>query len=480
MRAMQHVIVGNGIVALSTAFRLAQRLKGSDTVTVIGPCDRPGAATMAAAAMLNSFAEISAYSLKSKEDRYHFALSRRAAQQWPDFEKELVDAARGVGSACDAISRGEQDRGTYIINNTAADEWDDKNFDAMVKALEDFKEPFTFVHPGEIPNYLPAQHERAARAIYIPDEGWLNPRIVIETLDTILSGHDRVTVIDGEARRFRKSGDAISGVELADGTVVEGDAFLLATGASASALLDASDLGIAMQPVFYGLGVSIEIRSEGHPHTKCVRTTNRGGACGIYSVPLFLGKNGPKDHLVIGASNRVINKPVLYGRLSAVEHLMRSAMQEINGHFYAADLVRVNVGWRPTSQDTYPLLGKTSVGNLCIATGTKRDGFHLSPVLSDIMATLMTGGSAEKEFDMFAPERKVIRDIPRQDAVEMIVNSLMSEQYQHGYNPSNVLMNAQVRETYRKDIEALHDRIGAKDWGIHPELVNMYREGHAK
>jgi len=262
---------------------------------------------------------------------------------------------------------------------------------------------------------------------------------------------------------------------------VEGDVFLLANGASASAVLRQSELGIDVQPVFYGEGVSLEIKAEGHPHRKCVRTTNRGGACGIYSVPLFLGPDGPDDHIVIGASNRVVNAPEHFGRLISIAHLMEGAVREINQHFYAARLIRVNVGWRPTTQDTYPLLGATSVPNFHIATGTKRDGFHLSPVISDMMATLMTGGVIDDErFRWYAPERPVIRDISREDGIAMAVASLMSEQYQHGYLPSNVLMDEQVRATYRREIEELYERIGAKDWGIPPELVNMYKQGHAR
>jgi len=30
----------------------------------------------------------------------------------------------------------------------------------------------------------------------------------------------------------------------------------------------------------------------------------------------------------------------------------------------------------------------------------------------------------------------------------------------------------------RADLEALHDKLGATDWGIPPELVDMYRYGH--
>jgi len=92
----------------------------------------------------------------------------------------------------------------------------------------------------------------------------------------------------------------------------------------------------------------------------------------------------------------------------------------------------------------------------------------------------MLGKNVDERIEVFAPERPMIRDVSRENAVEIIVASLMSEQYQHGYRPSNPLMDIQVRETYRKDIEELHDRVGAKDWGIHPELVNMYRYGHAR
>src|SRR5205807_6962250 len=68
------VILGNGIVAASIAFRLTKRLAAGDRITVIGKKARPGSATLAAAAMLNSFAEIEKGSLDSEIDRYRFGL----------------------------------------------------------------------------------------------------------------------------------------------------------------------------------------------------------------------------------------------------------------------------------------------------------------------------------------------------------------------------------------------------------------------
>lgn len=481
---MDHVVIGNGIVALGTAFRLSQKLQATDTITIVGPTERKGSATLAAAAMQNSFGEIETHSLQSEADMYHFELSHMATRLWPDFERDLIEAAGNNlpdGCAkCEILSGGCYGQGTYIINNAAADELDDQNFDAIVAALGDLNEQFDFVDPRDIPNYLPSPRKRATRAIYIYNEGWLNPRLVIEKLDAILSNHPQVTCKDAKVESFIKSGSRIEAAVLESGERVEGDVFLLANGATAGDTLANSDFQLNVQSLFYGVGVSLEIKSPGFPHEKCIRTPNRGGACGIYTVPFYLGPDQSNEHILIGASNFLSPAPVDHGRLVSIEHLMKSAIEEINGQFYNAQLIRTNVGWRPSTQDTYPLLGKTSIDNLLIATGTKRDGFHLSPVISDIMSSLMVGEAVDERIELFSPEREVIRDLGREDAVNAIVASLMSQQYQHDYNPSNIRMDAQVRQTYRDDIERLHDKVGATDWGIPPELVNMYRYGHAK
>ena len=104
---MHTVVLGNGIVALSTAFRLVQRwtAQSTDTLTIVGRFARPGSATLAAAAMFNSFAEIEAGSLDHPLDLYRFELSHLATQMWPDFERALIAAA---GEALPAGCQGCQ------------------------------------------------------------------------------------------------------------------------------------------------------------------------------------------------------------------------------------------------------------------------------------------------------------------------------------------------------------------------------------
>ena len=481
---MHTVIAGNGIIALTIAFRLAKRSLTNDQITIIGKRERIGSATLAAAAMLNSFAEIEAGSLDSELGLYHFELSHLATRMWPKFEQEMIEAGgsclpAGCGK-CEGFSGGGcVENGTYVVNNTAADDLDDENYDAIVKALEDFDEPYQHVSPRDIPNYMPEQRHRATRALYIPNEGWFNPRLMIEKLDAILARFPQVRFIESNADKFLKAGARIDGVMLDNGQTLVGDKFVLATGATVSDVLARSDLGIEVQRVFYGVGVSVEIRSPDYPHTKCIRTPNRGLACGIYSVPYFTSPDVPNDHVLVGASNFISPTPYHYGRVTSVESLMKAAMEQINVNFYRADLIRVNVGWRPTSQDTYPLLGKTSISNLIITSGTKRDGFHMSPLISERIVAMLYDEPVDEQFACFAPERKPIRELTREAAINKAVRHQMSAAYQHGFTPSKSRMTEQMVQMYREGLERLHDQIGATDWGVPPEMLDMYRYGHA-
>ncbi|HZS65766.1 MAG TPA: FAD-dependent oxidoreductase [Burkholderiales bacterium] len=468
---MHTVILGNGILAASIAFRLTQRLAARDRITVIGRRSRPGSATLAAAAMLNSFAEVEVGSLKSELDRYRFELSRAAARMWPQFEKQMAEAGAALPAG------GGVEYGTYVINNAAADDLDDENFDAIVTALREFGEPFEPVAPRDIPNYMPQQRRRAGRAVHIPGEGWINPRLVMERLDAVLARHPQVSLVDDTARSLVRQAQKIGAVKTESGQSIAGDSFVLATGATASDVLRESTLGIKVQRVFYGVGVSLEIKSRDFPHKKCVRTPNRGLACGLYSVPYFTG-GAPTDHILVGASNFISPAPYAYGRLTSVDTLLRGAIEQLNANFYRADLVRVNVGWRPTSLDTYPLLGRSSIDNLIIATGTKRDGFHLAPLISEKIIAMLFGEPLDKDFARFAPERAPIRSLSRAEAIDKAVRHLISASYQHGFTPSRSRMPDQIAQLHRDDLERLHDKVGAHDWGIPPEMLDMYRYGH--
>jgi glycine/D-amino acid oxidase-like deaminating enzyme len=481
---MKTVIIGNGIIGLTTALRLALEAKDGDKIIIIGKQTRPYSATMAAAAMLNSFCEIEADTFKTDIDTIRFGMSYDATKMWPKFVLDHIEVAQGHGcliaecETCNGTTGACYELGTYLINNCSADSLDDSNYNAVLKALKDFYEPHAEVDPTEIPNYNPQSRHRANRAVYIPNEGWLNPKLTLRSIEASLIGFSCVELLDDEVVKINQEGSKIKSVTLKNEKIIEGNKFLLSTGATASTIIESSKLSITIPKIFNGVGVSIQIKSPEHPHTKAIRTPNRGLACGLYTVPFFTGPNVPLNELVIGSSSIVTPFKIEGARLGSVQALLAGAMEQINTNFYKAEISTINVGYRPVSADTFPVFGKTSLTNFFICTGTKRDGFHLAPLLSELMAKLIKGEDIDAKYDCFKPERELIRSYTREEAINASVKHLMSASYQHGFVPSHDKLHDKLKQMHKDELEILHDKVGAMDWGISPELINLYRYGH--
>ncbi len=454
---MKVVLIGNGILALATAFRLLRR-DPDVRLSLIGPADRLGCASLAAAAMFNSFCEVDPHTLGNPIERQKFLFNKSATPLWPGFLAELETP----------VNHGF---GTFLINNLVTDSLEDDNFAAVVAGLKEFGEPYEVIDPAKIANYKPSPQCRAARGIFIPGEGWINPLQLVAALHAYLERSGRVEIVDGYCQSLQKG---VSGAVLQDGRVISGDVYLLAPGAAFTDIVQASELGLDFPRIFYGVGCSILLETGPDTVKNCVRTPNRGLACGIYTAPQ------DPEHTLVGASNFISPVPENHPRLTSVHNLIQSAMEQINTDYYRAQLVRVNTGWRPTSEDTLPLLGQTSIQNLLVATGTKRDGLHCAPVISNYLADLILQGSSSLDLSLYKPERRPMRIYTREDAIRVAVRHTMNAAYQHGFKSAKNRMVEDLEAYYRRDLEELHDRVGAHDWGIPPEMINMYRYGHAQ
>ena len=457
---MKIAILGNGILGVMTA-RAWLQADPSVQLVVVGPQARTGSATRAAAAMLNSFTELEGDSLGNELDRFKFALSRAATAEWPAVFKEIAAGAE--------LAHGF---GTFLLNNAATDDLDDENFDAVRRFCAEFDEPCEDVDPKSIPNYQPDPRHRALRAVFLKREGWVNPKHFLDALTASVARHTNVQFIDAEATTLTLADGKITSATLNNGEVLGADAFIACNGAQLSKLLDASLPDLKVQRVFYGVGISVELLSTDHRHTHCVRTTNRGLACGVYSAPYA------SDRILIGASNYISPVPLAHGHVGSTYSLLKSAMDQINTNFFRAQLANVNVGWRPTTSDTYPLFGATSVPNLWVLGGTKRDGFHLSPILSRDLVAAMRGQAIHEGYKFLAPERPLIRNMSREHAIEKAIRHQINAALQHDFQPPRSRMLEQLRHSMREELVELHDRLGATDWGIPPELIDMYRYGH--
>jgi len=459
---MEIVIIGNGILGLTTAYRLIKR-DSTLKITLVGPHDNKGCASLAAAAMFNSFAEIDSSTLNNNIERQKFLFNKASTPLWPDLLKEIEE---------DAGEKLEYGFGTFIINNHSSDDLEDETFDAILDALNTYEEEYQVIKPSGIPKYKPSSSGRAARAIFINKEGWVNPVLLLNALKTILIKSGRVNYVNGYCKALHKENNKVAYALLENGIKITGDSFILVPGATFTSIIKESNLELDLPKIFFGVGCSLLLKTGSDTLSNCVRTPNKGFACGVYAAP----QNS--THTLIGATNFIATEPTDNGRLTSIYSLMKSSMEQINVDYYRSELVKINVGWRPTSADTLQLLGATSIPNLTIATGTKRDGLHCSPVISDYLTDLVFGIIPAMDLSLFKPERKLVRIYTREEAIHITVRHSINAAYQHDFVPAKNRMIDELKQYYTDDLNKLHDKVGAHDWGIPPEMIGMYRYGH--
>ncbi|MGW6704158.1 NAD(P)/FAD-dependent oxidoreductase [Streptomyces sp. NPDC054956] len=369
-------IVGNGILALSTAFELTRR-DPSLSVAVIGPDDRAGAATPASGAMLNCFAEITKYTLRSDASRAKFAMCRDALALWPSWLDGIVEAS--------GHDRPHTVSGTVVIENAVSGELDSENFDAMLDAVAKYGEPHELIGPRSIVGLDPTPTARPLRALFLPEEGAADSGAVYGALRGALVARG-VRFLPYAARALTRDGQRVTGAELENGDRLLAGTTLVAAGAFTTPLLDTVLGPDEVQPVFSGTGIAaVTHRTESTPFRHVVRSVNRAGSCGLHAVPFPDGR----DYL--GATNVVFATPRTLPSAGLSHFLLQCAIDQLNNGFAFAEIAEWRVGNRPVSLDTFPLLGPGPLEGLHIATGTYRDGFHNSPLIAEITADAILG-----------------------------------------------------------------------------------------
>lgn len=455
--AINVVIIGNGILGLAVASGLLKR-DPRLSVTIVGPQSRPFCASAAAAAMLNSFAELEPGALDQERDRAKFDVSRAAARMWPAFVAE------------NGIPGGFLRLGTAVINNTATDDLDDQNFKAILDGLKEFSEPHERIQPAAIKGYRPGPHARATQAVFIPGEGWVNPDGALNALqqDLVRRG---VLLQDQSVQKLVPSPNGVGHVVLSDGRKVEGDLFIVANGAYASSLCLESGIAPGLLPILHGVGYTLALESKSIHNDCVIRTPNRGLACGIYHVPYNPGS------VVVGASNYVTTAPDRNPRIVSLHYLMGGAIDQINTDHARSTLLKINVGNRPTSIDAYPVIGWLN-GNTYIVSGTKRDGYHMAPYYAEqCSAELLSGKTSEKYLKFCDPYRKPYAFGTAEDCARRYARHKMSALGQHGYRAGHSSSTNDLLAHYQGVVGACLEKHGIHA-GIATELIEPLLGGY--
>ena len=345
------IIVGGGIIGLSTAWQLRQ--EGVE-VLVLDPAPGTGA-SHAAAGMLAPIHE--AYWGESHILRLNLA----ASQAWPAFAVEL-----GVDSV------------DYCRNGMlmAAYDADDK---ALLDNLGDLHEqeglPVERLRSRECRSREPLLAPGVRGGVYSPLDHQVNPRrVVAELLNRVPTLEVSATEVTGNQ------------VVAEDGQVMACQQVVVAAGAWTGRLLE-----VPIRPI---KGQILRLSGPEGLLRLPVRGVVRGSS--VYAVPRSDGE------IVVGATQE---EQGFDTRVTAggVYELLRDVLALLPG-LSEIDLVETWAGLRPGAPDNAPIIG-TGDDGIVYATGHYRNGILTAPITAAAVSALVLGRKPPVDLAPFSPNR---------------------------------------------------------------------------
>jgi glycine oxidase len=329
MERFDAVVVGGGIIGLASACRAQQR---GLRVCVLERAEPGSGASRAAAGVLAPDPETPGFT----------ALARASAELWPAFAEELGDVGyTRCGSLVLAFDDDEVKAG-WLDGDTC-------------RALE----------PGISPECV--------GGLVLEADAQVDPRRVVGAL------RDRVADVAAHADVVRIAPDC---VELADGSKINADRVVLATGAWTARRL------APLLPVRPVKGQTLRLRGP-LPATRIIRSEH------VYIVPRASGET------VLGATVEEAG----YDETptdEATRLLLREAIRAVPA-VAELELVEAVASLRPGTPDDGPLIGEWD--GFVVATGHFRNGILLAPITADAVAAILTGDDPPAEVAPFDPNR---------------------------------------------------------------------------
>lgn len=368
------LVIGGGIIGLVTAWRAAQR---GLPIAVVDP-EPGGGAARVAAGMLAAVTEL------HYGEEMLLGLNLASAARYPAFAAELEAASgRDIGfRAC----------GTLAV----ALDTDDR---AHLRELHELQRrsglESQWLTGRECRRLEPMLAPGVRGGLRVDGDHQVDPRRLSAAL---LTACERAGVVFHRQRAERLSvvRDRATGAVLADGSELSADQVVLAAGSLSGRFAGVPEhVRPPVRPV-KGQVLRLTVPTAYAPFlSRTVRAVVRGSH--LYLVPRENGE------LVIGATSEEMGWDTTV-TAGGVYELLRDAHELVPG-ITELPLTETRAGLRPASPDNAPLLGRTALPGLHLATGHHRNGVLLTPVTGDAMAQLLADGELPEVARPFAPGR---------------------------------------------------------------------------
>lgn len=384
-RSFDVAIVGAGVIGLASAWRVVQ---DGASVALIDRAHPGQQTSRVAAGMLAPVAE-AAYGEERLLD-----LTMASAAAYPAFADELeAVTGRSIGMVASGALHVALDRDEA----------------AELKRRRDFLSGLglgvEWLGPSACRDLEPGLAPGFHGGMRVADEAFVDPRLLTAALAAALGLGNAstegapdlpVTFFSGETAELLDHDGRVAGVKLADGTVVEADQVVVATGSWAgSDPWLPSELRPPVRPV---KGQILELAPRpgitgDEPVCSGIVATER-----VYLVPRADGR------LIVGATveEQGFDTTVTAG---GVFELLREGYRALP-ELAEMELVEATAGLRPASRDNLPIIGPDSrLPGLVHATGHYRNGILLAPLTAQIVADAVAGRRGDPAFEHASPAR---------------------------------------------------------------------------
>lgn len=463
-------VIGNGVLGLTISKFLIKKNKKLN-IAIIGPKNRFGSASVASGAMINVFAEMENDALSNKVLSERFKMTVNALKMWPKYHKELEKES---GNTI------QYDMGTYVINSSRGTHFEDMHF-KYISNLKHKYHKFNIkeIDPEKINGLKTRPLDRPSKAIHLPD-GKINSKELIESIEKILNKSTNVKFFDSIVEHVNYENKEVL---TSKKDIVKAANIVFANGAFAQKLIDTNkELQNNTPRLFFGAGCGINlkypIKQRGNFFKsknasifpkKVVRTVDRGNACGIHLVPF-------KNHKIyLGASSAIFTIPEDNVRANSVGYLINDSSNQISNFIGRSNIEEIKYGFRPVSEDTFPLLGESHLKGIWFINGTKRDGLTCSPYICDQLSNQMLGIKKSLLPKAFIPSRNLISYFDKEIAVKKSAIAKFNRENTHGFVLSDSSNVDDYIDKLILEIEEIYKKYNLSKFGIHPELLDLYR-----
>ena len=342
MRAKSTVVVGAGIIGLTSAWRLA---RSGYLVTLFDPAPGRGA-TWAAAGMVAPHAEV------APGERANFELQREARTAWQLFSDECESV---VGRRIDLAVTG-----TLLTGWDASDR---RLLEQFRQVASDYGVNSTLARRESHPELFVGLSDRLSSGLLLDGDAWLDPDHAVAVLRDGLEAmgvaliQESVEEIEGDVTGVRVHHD--SGTTSADAGIMATGAFGLPRGASPSGRH-------AVRPV-RGMTVRVDgIDRSTAPMLRCL----------VRGRPFYVVSR-PGGYCVLGASSEERSGPMV--EVGELQRLLRDALDVVPA-LESSSLYETRVGLRPASTDLEPFFERWDTRRWAWTSGHYRHGVTLAPL----------------------------------------------------------------------------------------------------